>query len=211
VQPGRNTVAEKARESALLWSAPADTRGLKRKLRDAFGDSTDEAVRRTGEKLAAVPGAIGVYQRFFNRIGRGCGFCFAVGVRNTEPHAPDVCPQMMAKNLITEFRSLRSKIKYNGGPGTCFRCHIVSFGGNSLHPPMVTGAPNCPHGSLLLPLAFAVYVDRTLQAEVEPHLKPLAGQWSDRGSFAIWFTATHTNQDYRRNSMALLHYFASKQ
>lgn len=179
---------------------------MKRKLKDAFGDATDLATRRAGKKAAARPEAITILQSFLDRVGRACGYCFALRISNPQAHSPDHCPSM--KKVIGQFWTLKKAITYENG-GACYHCHIASFGGDILHPPFQSGSKGatCPNPYLVLPLAFAMYHDSELKKDALTHFKPQDGEWGNPQGFAHWFVSKHPR--FRLNSMAILDYFAT--
>ncbi|KAJ7258693.1 hypothetical protein C8J57DRAFT_1644688 [Mycena rebaudengoi] len=81
VKPGPTPVIEKPENPSLVWTGPSSQRGVKRKLKEAFGSATLAAVEKTGKKACERPEAITILQGCLDRVGKACGLCFALGVR----------------------------------------------------------------------------------------------------------------------------------
>jgi hypothetical protein len=165
VKPGCRPAIVKPKNPLLMWSGPVSARGVKCKLKEAFGSATEASVEETGKKACKRPDAITTLERCLERVGKACGFCFALRVQNAKAHLPDSCPSMSNRDgdALAAFKRLRAMMHYTDKGGACFRCHIASFGGDILHPEMKRGKVTCTHPNLVLTMATAMHHNRKLQ------------------------------------------------
>ncbi|KAJ7921884.1 hypothetical protein B0H13DRAFT_1866309 [Mycena leptocephala] len=209
VKAGPKATILKPKNPSLMWSGGASQCGVKCKLKEVFGSATEAAVEKTGKKACARPDAITTLQRCLKRVGKACGFCFALGVQNPQAHSPDSCPSMsdVDGDPCSTFRRLKATIHYPEEGGACFKCHIASFGRDILHPKIQRGRATCTHPNFVLPMAVAMHHNRHIRGAAAVHLEPKEGEWEDINRFAEWFLAPHAK--YQFNSMAMLAHFGA--
>ncbi|KAJ7794502.1 hypothetical protein B0H14DRAFT_2621875 [Mycena olivaceomarginata] len=65
--------------------------------------------------------------------------------------------------------------------GPCFKCHIRSYGKDSLHRPFVREQDTCDHPDLVLGLAYGIWSIPELRKRAEPHLGAGQGWGSLQG------------------------------
>ncbi|KAF8149016.1 P-loop containing nucleoside triphosphate hydrolase protein [Mycena galopus ATCC 62051] len=148
--PSATASIEAGPSDSLFWSARPEA-GLKRKLAEAFGDSTLNANKRTGALIVAKSDRLAVFKRLFDLVGKACGYCVARRVPNPESHPPRTCPNMSSEQRLEFWES-----------GPCFKCHICSYGHDSLHREFVRGKDTCDHRHLVLGLAYGIWTIQEL-------------------------------------------------
>ncbi|KAJ6540770.1 hypothetical protein B0H19DRAFT_1078169 [Mycena capillaripes] len=115
VRPGSPTLPMEL-DTLMEWSAEADKRQLKRKLKEVFGDSTERAVLKAGNRRSVRTTHLLTTQEFLHDLGTSCGYCYALGAQNRPTHEPSEC-LLMNSNDFSEFKRAMS---YRGSGGVCF-------------------------------------------------------------------------------------------
>lgn len=193
------------KNKSLPWTGSIATADSKRKLQEAFGNVTEQSVKRTGQLLDARFAKLKVFTDLFEIVGDVCGFCLASKVPNPTKHSMWLCPSA-TKEQKEIFQQVKLKVKYpEGVKGPCFRCHIASMGEDALHAQFTKGQIGCTHMDLVLPLAFAIHQIPDLHERAKAHLKPKQG-WNTVAAFIQWFPSAHPEWEWQ--SMAILKWFS---
>lgn len=189
-----------------LLSQPLTVASLKRKL-VTFQPSTDEAMKRTKIIKKMHFDKLKVFQNLLDTAGPVCGFCLSAGVSNPGSHYMDECP-VATPEQRSLYQDLRVLMRYpSGQKKPCYKCHIFSFGRNSLHQPVVRGTSTCTHPNLLLPLVFGIQQCPKLLNEARRSLK-VGPTWVDMQSFSSWLLKPHP--DFGSNCMVLFKWYSEK-
>ncbi|KAK2465434.1 hypothetical protein APHAL10511_002788 [Amanita phalloides] len=199
-------------EEVVVSGAPVGTR-LKRKLEEAFGGSKERAQKLTTQMYANKIAKVKVFSQVLEVVGNGCGYCYAMGNRLPEEHGGQQCT-LMSTEKHRQYRHLAEHMSYTKSQGmsrklgrACFWCHVSSLGHNALHPEMVKGERRCKNKNLVLPLAFAVYMNEGLKREAKLELIRVEeeGEWIDIAGYARWLVLK--DEEFGTKGMAVLEWY----
>ena len=187
--------------------------GLKRKLEEAFGGSKERAQKLTTQMYASKIAKVKVFSQVLEIIGNGCGYCYAMGNLLPEQHGGPEC-MLMSREEHRQYRQLDQHMSYTKSQGmsrklgrACFWCHVSSLGHNSLHPEMVKGERRCKNKNLVLPLAFAVYINEGLRKAAKSELIGVEeeGEWINIAEYARWLVLK--DEEFGTKGMAVLEWY----
>ncbi|RXW12456.1 hypothetical protein EST38_g13400 [Candolleomyces aberdarensis] len=142
------------------------------------------------------------YDSVLLRVGRNCGVCLMRNVAVDHPHTkcPNLTDRQASGDVIYKVRYAYRG--YTHPP--CYKCHISSMGGNSLHGNYTTGeeTATCKHPHLMKGLLAEIWFDPDLREKVQKHFKV---RWVDIVAYRAWVVepdAVHSTK-----SMALVIWF----
>lgn len=180
--------------------AGATVVGAKRKVAQAFQETTDNAQKLTAQAMEAKRAQLNRFVKVMDHVGNGCGYCLVH--KDLDDHSPLDCPRIKDEGGVDILRQIRRGIVYTKFMKTCFKCHINSFGYDVLHSSYKDGSTEpCPAPNLMLGIFYAVWTNATYRADIEN--KDRRGKkFKDLAEFIGWLT--HNHHFDRTNAMHLL-------
>lgn len=197
---------ERPVEQSLILSGSRDRQNLKRRL-SVFTESTETAIRKTGQLHQARFDRLKVFKTLFRTVGDACGFCVGMNIPNATSHTMSDCPETTPEQdeLFQVFKRAIWYDRKAQGSKPCFKCHICSMGEDALHAKFTTGKASCTNLNLVLPLAFAIHQKPTLRSRAQLYFKT-QDKWATIQDYAKWFTTPHP--EWAWQSMAILKWYS---
>ena len=161
------------------------TRGLKRKVQEAFEDPYDDARQRMAAVVTTRKANISTIQSLFQTCGTACGACLLLKVSNPGSHHLGSCPMISPEERNESGLMLKQITYVKPYNGACFKCHLPSGGGDQWHPAFGSKEP-CPHPYLVWPMIYIIWARKEYQNKVRDALN-ITESWETSHNFLQWF------------------------
>lgn len=169
----------------IIFKDFSGEKNLKRRLSANFETSRVAAHKLTTEAMRNKQESAEYYQRILQDVAGNCGSCYLTAKYVEHGHSAD-CPTFGPKAVYKEIQSTIHYPQKDRWRAPCYRCHIHSFGSNTLHPEFSSSQTVCEHKALMLPLMTHVWND----SKKRHVLQQLVGtKWNTLSDYIAWLEA----------------------